>query len=199
MTLPMRLRNLASSTVVRLLYGRAFGRLGKGSRIVRPGGIERPDRIFIDDGVYVAPLTGLQVFDRPQPGRLEIAAGCKIGKFNHIYAYGLVRLEEKVLTANGVYISDNTHGFDDVGTAIMDQPIAPLAETTIGAGTWIGHNAVVFGAKIGRQCVIAANAVVNRDIPDYCVVVGANRIVKRFDPAAGAWRATEADGTFRAD
>ena len=194
--LAIRLRNAISSSFVRLFSGRSFGALGKGSRIVRPVGIERADRIFIGDNVFVGPLTGLQVYHREKPGRLEIGAGCKIGRFNHIYAYGSVRLEPKVLTANGVYISDNSHAFENPDLAIMDQPIAPLSETVIGEGSWIGHNAVVFGARVGRQCVIAANAVVNRDIPDYCVVVGVNRIVRRLDPEGGIWRRTLEDGTF---
>ena len=194
--LAIRLRNAISSTFLRLVSGRSFGRLGKGSRIVRPVGIERADRIFIEDDVFVAPLTGLQVYDRPEAGRLDIGAGCKIGRFNHIYAYGSVRLEPKVLTANGVYISDNSHRFENPDVAIMDQPIDPLAETVIGEGSWIGHNAVVFGARIGRHCVIAANAVVNRDIPDHCVVVGVNRIVRRLDTEQGIWRRTLEDGSF---
>lgn len=192
----IRFSNLASSTLFRLAYGKSLGRFGQRSRVVRPVGIERPDRIFIDDDVFVAPATGLQVYDRSDAGRLEIGRGCKIGRFNHIYAYGLVRLEEKVLTANGVYISDNTHAFEDIGLPVMDQPVEALAATVIGAGSWIGHNAVVFGASIGRQCVIAANSVVNRDIPDFSVVVGVNRIVRRYDAEKGAWRRTVADGGF---
>lgn len=196
---PNRLRNFASSTLLRLLHGRSFGHLGKGSRIVRPAGIERPDRIFIDDDVFIAPLTGLQVYDRQDAGRLDIARGCKIGRFNHIYALGRVSLGEKVLTANGVYISDNTHDFADIDTAIMNQPIKQLGETAIGDGTWIGHNAVVFGARIGRNCVIAANSVVSHDIPDCSVVVGVNRIVKRYDSVTRSWRATASDGAFDTD
>lgn len=194
---PMRIRNFASSTLVRLIHGRSFGKLGKRSRIVRPVGIERPDRIFIEDDVFVAPLSGLQVYDRPEPGRLEIERGCKIGRFNHIYAYDSVRIEQKVLTANGVYISDNSHAFADPDVAIMDQPIEPLGETVIGEGSWVGHNAVIFGARIGRQCIIAANSVVSRDIPDYSVVVGVNRIVKRYDPETRRWMATAPDGSFQ--
>ena len=193
---PMQLRNFASSTLVRLFYGRSFGQLGRGSRIVRPIGIERPDRIFIEDDVFVAPLSGLQVYDRPRPGKLEIGRGSKIGRFNHIYAYDSVRIEQKVLTANGVYISDNSHAFQDPHVPIMDQQVESLAETVIGGGTWIGHNAVVFGARIGENCVIAANSVVSRDIPDRSVVVGVNRIVRRYDPTMNSWRATNPDGSF---
>lgn len=192
----IRWRNLASSALFRLSYGKALGKFGQRSRVVRPVGVERPDRIFIEDDVFVAPATGLQVYDRADAGRLEIGRGCKIGRFNHIYAYGLVRLEEKVLTANGVYISDNTHAFEDTRTPVMDQPVEPLAATVIGAGSWLGHNAAVFGASIGRQCIIAANSVVNRDIPDFSVVVGVNRIVRRYDPDSGTWRRTVADGGF---
>lgn len=44
---------------------------------------------------------------------------------------------------------------------------------TIGNDVWIGHGAVIMpGISIGHGCVVGANAVVTRDVPDYTIVAG---------------------------
>ena len=59
----------------------------------------------------------------------------------------------------------------------------------IGSGTWIGVHAVIVGAvTIGRNCVVAANAVVTKDVPDYSVVGGVPaKIIKQYDLKLGRW------------
>jgi acetyltransferase-like isoleucine patch superfamily enzyme len=43
----------------------------------------------------------------------------------------------------------------------------------IGDDVWIGANAVILpGVTIGRHCVVAAGAVVTKDVPDNTVVGG---------------------------
>lgn len=49
---------------------------------------------------------------------------------------------------------------------------------TFGNNIYIGPGAKIFGPiKIGDNVAIGANAVVSKDVPDHCTVVGANRIV----------------------
>ena len=54
---------------------------------------------------------------------------------------------------------------------------------SIGDGSYIGINAVIVGnVKIGKHCVIGANSIVTRDIPDYCVAVGSPaKIIKKYE------------------
>lgn len=195
----IRLANAVRARLFRLFFARSFGRFGRGSLVVAPVGVEGPGRIFIGDGVYVAPQCYLAA--TPHTGeescRLEVGDGCRIGRFNHIYATRRVILHPRVLTANGVYIGDNLHGFDNPHVPVMDQPVRQLRDTEIGEGSWLGHNSCVIGATIGKGCVIGANAVVTRDIPDYSVAVGAPAIViRRLDGQAGVWRPTSPDGEF---
>lgn len=53
---------------------------------------------------------------------------------------------------------------------------------SIGDGSYIGINTVIVGnVKIGKHCVIGANSVVTKDVPDYCVAVGSPvKIVKKY-------------------
>lgn len=40
-------------------------------------------------------------------------------------------------------------------------------------GTWLGTNVVIVGnVHVGKHCVIGANSVVAKDIPDYSVAAG---------------------------
>ena len=57
----------------------------------------------------------------------------------------------------------------------------------IGPGCWIGTGAVILpGARIGRNVVVAAGAVVRGTVPDHAVVAGAPaRVVRRWTPAEG--------------
>src|SRR5262249_58694753 len=59
----------------------------------------------------------------------------------------------------------------------------------IGNDVWIGHGAIVLpGRAIGDGAVVAAGAVVTKDVPAYAVVAGnpARPIRERFAPAIAA-------------
>ncbi len=55
--------------------------------------------------------------------------------------------------------------------------------------TWIGNGvAVLLGVRIGKGCVIGANSVVTKNIPDFCIAVGMlARVLKKFDFERGKW------------
>ncbi len=128
-----------------------------------------------------------------EPARLVVGDGCVFGYNNHITAVRDVVFGNRVLTANNVYVSDNVHGYADITTPIMDQPVQFKAAVHIGDGCWLGENVCIIGASVGRNSVIGANAVVLSDIPEYSVAVGAPAVVvKQFDPASGQWRKVSA-------
>lgn len=128
---------------------------------------------------------------------LEIMEGSVIGNYNEIYATKQILIQKNVLTADRVYISDNSHSYISPLTPIRLQKIVQLKPVTIGEGSWIGMNVCILGAKIGRNCVIGANSVVNKDIPDYCIAVGTPAIIiKRFDFITNQWLKTDNVGNF---
>ena len=62
----------------------------------------------------------------------------------------------------------------------------------IGEGTWLGEGVCVIGAKIGKGCVIGANAVVTKDIPDYSVAVGSPaKVIKKYNSDTKRWEKLE--------
>lgn len=94
---------------------------------------------------------------------------------------GHVHLERDVLIAAGVHIPSGPHSHGtDLSAPIHDQPGA-LRVVRIGAGAWIGSNAVVL-ADVGRNTIVGAGAVVTRPLPDRVVAAGVPaRIVRRLD------------------
>ena len=111
-----------------------------------------------------------------------------IGNFNHIYSTHSIILHKDVLTADKVYISDNIHGYEDINIPIRKQPIVQKKEVEIGEGSWLGENVCVIGAKIGKHCVIGANSVVTKDIPDNCLAVGSPaRVIKKYNFEKKEW------------
>jgi acetyltransferase-like isoleucine patch superfamily enzyme len=65
----------------------------------------------------------------------------------------------------------------------------------IGAGSWIGHGAMILpGTSIGRNVVVGAGSVVRGKIEDHCVVAGAPaRVVRRLEPGRGWVSASNPD------
>jgi len=107
-----------------------------------------------------------------------------IGKGSGIVGHQSVEIGDDVFTGHHVYITDANHGYEDPRLPIGAQ-FAPSRPVRIGAGSWLGHGAVVLpGATIGAHVVIGAGAVVTGEIPDHSVAVGnPARVVRTTDPA----------------
>jgi acetyltransferase-like isoleucine patch superfamily enzyme len=126
---------------------------------------------------------------RPKGIKLIIGSHCGIGMGATIAAAQQVVLGEHVLLARNVYIADHGHAFSDPSRPIMDQGIDSIQPVSIGKNSWLGQNVVVLpGVAIGEHCVIGANSVVNRSVPDFSVAVGSPaRVVKRFNRQKNLW------------
>jgi acetyltransferase-like isoleucine patch superfamily enzyme len=94
-----------------------------------------------------------------------------------------VKLGRYVMFGPQVTITGSDHRFDVPGAPMIFSGRPSLDETMIGHDVWIGHGALVMaGVKIGRGSVIAAHAVVTKDIPAYQIHGGipAKKIRDRF-------------------
>ena len=158
--------------------------------IINPVRIDGSEFIEIHQGAVIQKnswLLAMKISEKTP--LLSIGCGCHLGYRNHITAVEKVVLGKKVLTACNVYISDNCHSFLDIRIPIMDQPVIFKNEVNIGDGSWIGENACVLGVSIGKNCIVGANSVVTKAVPDYCVVAGAPaKIIKYFDEKTNCWK-----------
>ncbi|MGJ1317229.1 acyltransferase [Sphingobacterium spiritivorum] len=119
---------------------------------------------------------------------LLIDKNCDIGDYAHITCVRRLVIERNVLIANKVYISDNTHKYEDILIPIKDQNILFKGDVIIKEGAWIGENVCIIGCSIGKNSIVGANSVVLKDVPDYSVVSGnPAKIIKRYSKETNTW------------
>lgn len=112
-------------------------------------------------------------------GDVIIGDNSVIGLHNTVI--GPVTIGNNVILAQGVILSALNHNYVDPGVPIAKQGVT-TAPIVIDDDVWIGGNAVITaGVHIGSHSVVAAGAVVTKDVPECCVVAGVPaRIIKRI-------------------
>ena len=107
---------------------------------------------------------------------IKIGNNCNIGDYCHITAINSIIIGDGVLIGRWVTITDNSHG----GTTLEELRMSPLNRQIVSKGpvvisnnVWIGDKATILpNVTIGEGVIVGAGAVVTKDVPDYCVVVG---------------------------
>lgn len=104
-------------------------------------------------------------------GRMELHERVTISRGTNVHADGTLVMEFGVGIAEGATIVDNSHRLGTL-LPVFDLPVQQR-DVRIGAGTFVGANAVVTsGVQVGRRAVVGANSVVVRDVPDGAFVTG---------------------------
>ncbi len=156
--------------------------LGLNVKIYNKGQIE------LGKNVKVRPGTGLYCNKNCS---LILSDNCEIGRDSTIASHNKVFLGKGVLTGPHVFISDHNHEYQNIDVPIYKQGVRmfPGDSIFIDEGSWLGTNVVIVGnVHIGKNCVIGANSVVTKDIPDFCVAVGIPaRIVKKYNQTTKIW------------
>jgi acetyltransferase-like isoleucine patch superfamily enzyme len=127
-----------------------------------PGaGVEIGERCVIDRGASIECR-----------GRLVIGAQVIAGHHVTIGVNGSVRIGADSLIAELVSIRDHDHGFDRNDVPMRDQG-SMTADVVIGRDVWIGAKATITsGVTIGDHAIVAAGAVVTRDVEPWSIVGG---------------------------
>jgi acetyltransferase-like isoleucine patch superfamily enzyme len=124
--------------------------------------------------------------------KIIIDDNCLIGARDVISAKNLIHIEHDVIIGTSVLIQDHNHAYEDISRPIRAQGLTAGGKIRIEQGCWIGHGAAIVCNQdelvIGRNSVIAANALVTKSFPPYSVIVGnPARLVRQFDPEKGTW------------
>ncbi|MCW2756113.1 MAG: transferase [Marmoricola sp.] len=182
---------------------RTFGTFGPRSLISYPlATLYGAGSIHLGEDTLVGPHSVLSVGysptepSLPQRG-LVIGDRCVIGARATITAHASITIGDDVWLGQNVFISDASHGYQDPETPIGLQ-LADQQPVSIGAGSWIGHGAIILpGSTIGRQVVVGAGSVVRGAIEDHAVVAGVPaKVVRRLEPGVG-WVSTSGSGDVR--
>lgn len=116
----------------------------------------------------------------PAPGHVRIGEGSFLNLGVMVAAIELVEIGAHCMLANGCFVTDANHRFDDPVKPVPWQGFSTKGPTRIGDNVWLGANVVVTsGVTIGERCVIGANSVVTQDIPPFSIAAGAPAKVLR--------------------
>lgn len=71
------------------------------------------------------------------------------------------------------YVVNRNHGFNDPDVPVRKQGYQSEAPPILGRDVWVGVRVILLpGVIVGNGAIIAAGAVVNRDIPPYAIAAG---------------------------
>jgi len=117
---------------------------------------------------------------------LSIGSNVTMNDDVHIGCAGKIILGNNILMASKIYISDHNHGSyatedKDIFLSPKDRSLS-VKEVIIEDDVWIGEMVSILpGVKIGKGCVIGANSVVTKDIPEYSIAAGTPaKVIKTF-------------------
>ena len=136
-------------------------------------------RLTLGQGTQLEP--GCWITMAPE-AEVRIGEGCFLNRNVMIAAHREVTIGDHVMFANGCFVGDASHRFDDPDIPITWQGFTSKGPVRIGSNCWFGVNCVVTeGVTIGDHCVIGSNSVVNSDLPDGVIAAGAPaRVIKEI-------------------
>jgi len=160
-------------------------RCGDGVRFEFPIRLEEPQLITVGNQVHIYPRAWINPVAEwagvRYDGEVIIGNNSKIGYGVQISAARSVVIEEDIAIAAGAVIVDHIHDHMHLEMPIFYAPLSEPAPVRIGRGSFLGvHCFIGPGVQIGEHAVVAANAVVTKDVPAYCTAVGNPARVIRF-------------------
>lgn len=110
--------------------------------------------------------------------RVTFGKGVFINHSAILSASGGIEFQDGVSVAPGVRIATINHDFNNRHT------IYTYGKVVIKKNAWIGMNVTICpGVTIGKNSVVAAGAVVTKDVPDNAIVGGVPaKVIKMLDP-----------------
>jgi UDP-2-acetamido-3-amino-2,3-dideoxy-glucuronate N-acetyltransferase len=159
--------------------------------------VHRFHPLAVVESVAVGEGTRIWAFAHVMKGA-RVGSGCNIGE--GVFIEGGVTVGDNVTVKNGVALYDGVTVDDDafVGphavftndlrprSGPFKRPPSKFAPTRVARGATIGANAtVVCGHEVGAYAMVAAGAVVTKDVPPYALAVGVPARVVGFVCACG--------------
>lgn len=132
--------------------------------------IDIGDNVSIHDNVYFFNIENM-----------KFGNNVSIHPMCYFQASGGIEIGNDVSIAHGVTLMTQNHSYEDRSIPIKDQPIISKP-IIIEDNVWIGAKAtVLYGRRVGKNSVIAAGAVVTKDVPPNTVVAGVPaRVIKEL-------------------
>ncbi|MGZ4174559.1 MAG: acyltransferase [Solirubrobacteraceae bacterium] len=146
------------------IHGNVLEALGQGRLEIGP-------QTLFEPGVWIT---------APGAARVRIGGGAFFNLGVMVASVDLVEIGDHCMFANGCFITDGNHRFDDPTTPVPWQGFSSKGPTRVGDNVWCGaHVVITSGVTVGERSVIGANSVVTEDIPPFSIAAGAPARVLR--------------------
>jgi acetyltransferase-like isoleucine patch superfamily enzyme len=130
----------------------------------------REGRLEIGPGTLFEPHVWITT---PGQARVRIGEGSFLNIGVMVASKELVEIGDHCMFANGCFVTDANHRYDDPYKPVTWQGFTSKGPTRIGDNVWCGANVVVTsGVTIGERSVIGANSVVTQDVPPLSIAAG---------------------------
>ena len=127
-------------------------------------------RLAIGTGTLLEPGCWITMSSQ---ARIVVGEGCFLNRNVMLAAQERIEVGDHVMFANGCFVGDAAHRFDDPDKPITWQGFSSKGPVRIGSNCWFGVNCVITsGVTIGDRCVIGANSVVTEDLPPRTIAAG---------------------------
>ena len=111
----------------------------------------------------------------------KLSLGDNSGVGKRASLQGTVTIGNDVMMGPDCIIYTVNHCFDSIDVPMIKQGFYPEEPVEIGDDVWIGGRVTILpGVKIGNHVIIAAGAVVTKDVPDYAIVGGVPAKILKF-------------------
>ncbi|MDQ7916543.1 acyltransferase [Mesonia sp. MT50] len=129
---------------------------------------------------YVSKVLKIMPYDKQSKLEPKVylsnAKGTKIGyncRINENVFIQQAIIEDEVLIAPHVAILSTSHTHDRIDISIVNQGDTKPNPPIIKKGAWLGRNVVVLpGVTVGEGAIVAAGAIVNKDVAAFTIVGG---------------------------
>ena len=168
---------LTKRAFVTARYKGSFTHIGKDSLLAPEVRVISPEFISIGDNSSIMNHCTIEAYSIGESiPSLEIGNNTSIGEFTHITCANRITIGCGTGIGRFVLITDNSHGGSrkkDIELPIFCREIISNGPVHIGDNVWIGDKVTILpNVTIGKGCIIAANAVVTKDIPEHSVAAG---------------------------
>jgi acetyltransferase-like isoleucine patch superfamily enzyme len=166
------------------LRGRATLRLEKGARLMGQARIRNGGNNSDDISVGAGSIIRGELLRFAHGGNINIGKNCYVGEGSRIWSGSRISIGNNVLISHNVFILDNlTHSLDWRERRLHFAAISSIGHPSdisledlpvrIGDDAWVGAHAIILrGVSVGERAIIAAGAVVTKDVAPDTIVAG---------------------------
>lgn len=159
---------------------RSFKKCGSNFYIEAPVYLHDSKNIEIGDNFYCFERLRLETFNKHNGAvfnpKIVIGNNVSINYNCHIGCINSITIEDNVLMASNVFITDHFHGnSDNLSTSLppSKRVLESKGSVIINKNVWIGENvAIMPNVTIGENSIVGANSVVTKSFPANSIIGG---------------------------